>query len=183
MSKQLIDRQKQGRIIAKMTDSVKRISDVSYIVISQSGNGSYEVHSSEIGWVCSFPDHKFRGVKCKHIYATEISFTLRKEVEIRKIESINIVGCIYCDSSIIVKDGLRHNKHGDIQKYNCRECNRYFTINLGFERMKATPQVITSPLQLYFTGERLGNVQKFLRLQGVNINHNTIYRWIKNLLV
>lgn len=179
MSKQLINREQKRRIIAKMTNSVKRISDVSYIIISQSGNGSYEVHSTEIGWVCSCPDHKFRGVKCKHIYATEISFTLRKEVEIRKIESISIVGCIYCNSSNIVKDGLRHNKHGDIQKYNCRECNRYFTINLGFERMRATPQVITSSLQLYFTGESLRNVQKFLRLQGVNINHNTIYRWIK----
>ena len=31
------------------------------------------------------------------------------------------------------------------------------------------------------TGESLQNVQKFLRLQGVNINHNTVYRWIKNM--
>jgi putative transposase len=45
--------------------------------------------------------------------------------------------------------------------------------------MRATPQIITSSLQLYFTGESLRNVQKFLRLQGVNINHNTVYRWIK----
>jgi hypothetical protein len=50
-----------------------------------------------------------------------------------------------------VKDGLRHNKHRDIQKYNCRECDRYFTINFGFQRMGATPQIITSSLQLYFT--------------------------------
>ncbi|MFZ0510661.1 MAG: hypothetical protein WAM14_03565, partial [Candidatus Nitrosopolaris sp.] len=60
-----------------------------------------------------------------------------------------------------------------------RDCKRYFTINLGFERMRATPQIITSALQLYFTGESFRNVQKFLKLQGVNINHNTIYRWIK----
>jgi transposase-like protein len=45
--------------------------------------------------------------------------------------------------------------------------------------MKATPQIITSALQLHFTGESLRNVQKFLRLQGVTVNHNTIYRWIK----
>lgn len=48
MSKQLINREQKRRIIAKMTNSVKRISDVSYIIISQSGNGSYEVHSTEI---------------------------------------------------------------------------------------------------------------------------------------
>jgi putative transposase len=179
MSKQLIDREEQGRIIAKMDNSVKRISDISYTITSQSGNGSYDVHSTEIGWVCSCPDHKFRGVKCKHIYATEISFAIRKEVQVRRIEPISIASCVYCTSSNIVKDGLRHNKHGDIQKYNCRKCNHYFTINLGFERMRATPQIITSSLQLYFTGESLRNVQKFLKLQGVNINHNTIYRWIK----
>jgi putative transposase len=40
--------------------------------------------------------------------------------------------------------------------------------------MRATPQIITSALQLYFTGESLRNVQKFLKLQGV-----TVYRWMK----
>lgn len=67
MGKQLIDREKQGRIIAKMNGSVKRISDVSYVVSSQSGNGGYNVNATEIGWNCSCPNHLYRGVKCKHI--------------------------------------------------------------------------------------------------------------------
>jgi transposase-like protein len=45
--------------------------------------------------------------------------------------------------------------------------------------MKATPQVITSAMQLYFTGESLRNVQNFLRLQGVNVSHVAVYKWIK----
>jgi transposase-like protein len=45
--------------------------------------------------------------------------------------------------------------------------------------MKANPQSITSAMQLYFTGESLRNVQKFLRLQGVEVNHTTVYRWIR----
>jgi transposase-like protein len=44
--------------------------------------------------------------------------------------------------------------------------------------MKASPQVITSAMQLYFTGESLRNVQKFLRLQGIQVHHTTVYRWI-----
>ena len=44
--------------------------------------------------------------------------------------------------------------------------------------MRATPQTITSAMQLYFTGESLRNVQKFLRLQGVNVSHVAIYKWI-----
>jgi transposase-like protein len=39
--------------------------------------------------------------------------------------------------------------------------------------------VITSALQLYFTGESLRNVQKFLNLQGVSVSHKTVYVWIK----
>jgi putative transposase len=179
MIKQLIDRQEQGRIISQMNDAINRINDTCYTVNSQSGNGSYNVNANELGWNCSCKDHLYRGVKCKHIYAVELSFAIRKQVEITKIEPISISNCILCKSANIVKDGLRHNKHGDIQKHNRRDCNHYFTINLGFERMRATPQIITSSLQLYFTGESLRNVQKFLRLQGVNINHNTVYRWIK----
>ena len=38
MSKQLIDRKEQGRIIAQMNNSVIRISDTSYTVSSQSGS-------------------------------------------------------------------------------------------------------------------------------------------------
>jgi len=45
--------------------------------------------------------------------------------------------------------------------------------------MHATPQMITSALQLYFTGESFRNVQKFLKLQGVNMSHVAIYKWIK----
>ena len=45
MSKQLIDRQEQGRIIAEMNGSVKRISEKSYIVNSQSGNGFSYLYS------------------------------------------------------------------------------------------------------------------------------------------
>jgi transposase-like protein len=165
MSKQLIDRKEQGRMIAEMNGSVNRISNTSYTVNSQSGNGSYNVTATEIGWNCSCPDHVYRGVKCKHVYAVEISFAILKQVEVTKIEPIQINWCIFCKSSHIVKDGIRHNKYGDIQKYNCRNCNHYFTINLGFERMRATPQIITSSLQLYFTGESLRNVQKFLKLQ------------------
>jgi len=45
--------------------------------------------------------------------------------------------------------------------------------------MKASPQAITSAMQLYFTGESLRNVQKFLRLQGVKVSHVAIYKWIQ----
>lgn len=45
--------------------------------------------------------------------------------------------------------------------------------------MRATPQVITSAMQLYFTGESLRNVQKFLKLQGIAVSHVAVLKWIK----
>ena len=34
-------------------------------------------------------------------------------------------------------------------------------------------------MQLYFTGESLRGVQKFPRLQGINMSHVAIYKWVK----
>jgi transposase-like protein len=44
--------------------------------------------------------------------------------------------------------------------------------------MGATPQIITWILQLYFTGESFRNVQKFLKLQDINVSHMGAYNWI-----
>lgn len=63
--------------------------------------------------------------------------------------------------------------------YNCKECTRKFSINLGFEGMHASPQIITSAMQLYFTGESYRNIEKFLNLQGTRFSHVAIYQWIK----
>ena len=112
---------RKDNIIAGASGAIKRINR-GHRGLSQSGNGSYDIVCTPLGWVCSCPYQKFRGVKCKHIFAVEISFAIRKQVEVARIEPIsNINNCIYCSSIIIVKDGLRHNKHGDIQKFNCKE--------------------------------------------------------------
>ena len=79
----------------------------------------------------------------------------------------------------MVKDGLRHNKNGAIQRLVCQQCGAKFSHNLGFEELKATPQMVTSALQLYFSGESLRSTQKFLALQGVEIRSpQTILNWI-----
>ena len=74
---------------------------------------------------------------------------------------------------------MRHNKNHDIQIFKCKSCGKKFSTNLGFEKMKASSEVITSVMQLYFTGESLRGVQKFIKLQGINVNYTTIYRRMK----
>jgi transposase-like protein len=181
VSKELLTtREERGEAIAKQQNQIKRIDASTYIVKSQSNNGEYCVSKNRDGWACECPDYVYRHVKCKHIFAVEFSVSFRVEVAVRRIEPIeNLTECIYCGSSNIVKDGVRHNKHGDIQKFYCRDCLQYFTFNIGFERMKHNPQAITSAMQLYFSGESLRNVTKSLRLLGVEVSHQTVYNWIK----
>ncbi|MDE1764489.1 MAG: transposase, partial [Thaumarchaeota archaeon] len=87
--------------------------------------------------------------------------------------------CKFCNSKDIIKKGLRKNQTYSLQVFKCITCKRRFTINLGFERMKASPQVITSAMQLRFSGESLRNVQKFLELQGIEITYQTVHNWVK----
>jgi transposase-like protein len=173
-------REQKGLQIANTESQVTRIEETFYTVHSQSGNGEYAVSMVDREWVCECPDNKFRNVKCKHIYAIEFSIALRKAVSNVRIEPIvNLQVCQICGSNKVVKDGLRHNKYGDIQVYLCRDCDKHFTINLGFERMKSTPQIITSALQLYFSGASLRNCAEFLKLQGVKVSYVAVYKWIR----
>ena len=55
---------------------------------SQSRNGKYEVLNTSLGWKCSCPDHIYRGVKCKHIWAVEFSLAFKKEVKARRVEEV-----------------------------------------------------------------------------------------------
>lgn len=170
----------RGQTICKLGSQVKRLDRETYHVNSQSGRGVYRVVKKEDVWACSCPDHIYREVKCKHIWAVEFSGKLR-EVVVKPtvIEPIDIHVCLFCKSPSIIKWGLRHNKYGDIQKFSCKECGRYFTVNLGFERMKHNPQGITTAMQLYFSGESLRNTAKSLRLIGVEVSHKTVYCWIQ----
>ncbi len=174
-------REEKGKQIALKSDLI-RVSDYHYHVKSQTTKREYDVIKTNDKWICNCPDHIYRHVCCKHIHAVEFSITLREEVREKNkvtISPIIITSCLFCKSDKIKKFGVRHNKSGNIQRFVCATCNKTFSINIGFERMKSNPQAITSALQLYFTGESLRNVQKYLLLQGVNVSHKTIYFWIK----
>ena len=124
----------------------------------------------------------YRKVTCKHSFAVQISLRLREEARQRNkivIEEANCSQCPKCQSSKIVKHGIRHNKKYDLQRFSCKDCKNRFSFNLGFEKLSVNPKIVTSAMQLYFTGESLRSIQKFLKLQGVNVAHSTVYKWIK----
>jgi len=174
-------REQKGLVIAQAKENqINQVDALLYTVKSQNGNGEYTINKIDGEWFCTCPDNTYRHVKCKHIFAVELSLKMREQVKRNVvIAPLNTQSCVFCGSENIVKDAVRHNKKYDLQRYKCKTCGKRFSVNIGFEGMKASPQVITSAMQLYFTGESLRNVQKFLKLQGVNISHVSILKWIK----
>jgi transposase-like protein len=178
---QVNPRQEKGKQIALKSDLI-RVSDYHYKVHSQTTKRTYDVIKTDNVWHCDCADHTFRHVCCKHIHSIEFSITLREEVREKTkviISPITITSCIFCKSENLIKHGMRHNKSGDIQRFSCKDCKKTFTNNIGFNKMKNTPENITSALQMYFTGESLRNIQQFMTLQGVKVSYKTIYVWIK----
>ncbi len=174
-------RKSRGLAIAQVESNVRRVDEHEYRVKSQSGNGEYQILNGEFGWLCSCPDAMFRDQKCKHIFAVELSLELRRRIEnAKRIVPLDYQSCLACDSQSIVRDGILHNKSGDIQRYSCKGCGKRFTKNIGFEGMRAgRPEAVTMAMQLYFSGESLRNTKKALALQGVKVSHVAIQKWIK----
>lgn len=175
-------RQLKGQLLAREDNSIKRIDNIHYKVKSQSNNKFYDIFTEDNEvWKCNCPDFIFRNLKCKHIFAVEFSFTLRKKIKQKTIvvEQVNVSDCLFCHSSNLKKYGIRHNKSGDIQRFLCVDCKKTFSINIGFEKMKHNPQAITTAIQLYFSGESLRNTKRSLKLLGVEVSHQTVYNWIE----
>lgn len=178
-------REQRAQSITK--DQIKKIDNYSYKVKSQNSDNWYDVISTESGFVCSCPDSTFRKTICKHSIALEISLEIRKKVkEVKQqqvtINPVEISGCKFCESDNIIKKGLRKNKNYSIQTFQCKDCKKKFSINIGFEKMRATPQAITASMNLYFNGESLRHVADSMKLFGVKVTHQTIHNWIKKYI-
>ena len=175
----VLSREERGKAIAEKPNQIQRLDERFYRVNSQSRDICYDVTKRLTGgWLCTCPDFQHRKVVCKHIWAVQISLTVRNAVQARVIEPVTFEACIYCKSESIIKWGIRHNRYGDIQKFSCKSCRKFFTVNLGFERMKHNPQGITAAMQLYFSGESLRNTARSLQMIGVEVSPRTILRWI-----
>jgi hypothetical protein len=78
------------------------------------------------GKICSMAlSCKSRQVVCKHIYAVYFSLGLRQNVFAKTqpiVETLKSDGCKNCGSSNAVKIGVRHNLHGNAQRFLCKDC-------------------------------------------------------------
>ena len=171
-------RQDRGRRIYEYGGQITRIDDIEYEVKSQTWpDRAYAVFRTERGWICSCPDHLEAGHTCKHIHAVDLSIRMREAVE--RTVTIPAVrpGQCKCGSTNTRKDGIRHFKKGDMQQYRCRECGKRFIQNLGFEKRWATPEQVSTAVELLFAGMSTRKVATTLKGMGVRVSHQTIMNW------
>ena len=180
-------RELRGLEILAKEDQIHRIDADNYRVDSQNGNGSYLVTRSGKEWTCECLDHQRRQTVCKHIWAVYFSLNLRQRVVTQvqpAIETVRDEGCRLCGSIRVVKIGKIHTKHGDVQRYLCRECNRKFVSNeTGFEYVKATPKAITIALDLYFKGVSQRKIVEHLKMfEDVEVTQPCVLKWIQKYI-
>lgn len=160
----------------------RQLSDKKFEVPSQSKDLNYIVTSYANSWNCTCPDHQYRHVTCKHIYAVLLWKKIsRKLEEDHKKECVfrssldNGIACKFCGSSDIIKYGKKNGR----QNYRCKGCARKFVLNEGFEGMCYDSRIVAATLDLYFKGVSLRKISDHLRqFYGLKVDHSTVYRWI-----
>ncbi len=166
------------KLLAK--GKVFQVREGEFIVKSERGDGEYRVVWSRDRWVCSCPDFRKKGAKCKHIYASLYYMAVR-DVRNAVMALRDDRKCMYCEKGDeVIKKGVRYNKSGPVQLYYCKRCKRKFSARTGFSGMKKRAEAIVAALDLYFRGLSLRQVAQHLRASyKIEVSHKTVHNWIK----
>jgi len=176
-------RRAKGMLYLENGFEPKEINFKTWIVPSQTGNGTYIVNVFQRHWKCTCPDFELRGVPCKHINAVKIWKNLKEKFEqihlkVKQrisIKDADVTECKFCHSPHIIMYGKKNGK----QNYMCKDCNRKFVYNADFEDMKYSPKVIALTLDLYFKGVSLRKISHHLKeFYNLNISYKSVYNWI-----
>jgi len=95
------------------------------------------------------------------------------------------IKCKFCKSQNFIKKGYRKTKNrGNIQKYYCRDCHKFFTADMGFYRMRNSEAKITSAIDLYFSNLSSRKVRNhFRRHLSHNSSHVTVLNWCRKYVL
>jgi hypothetical protein len=72
MTRQLVNREDLGRMIAQTSGVILMINESNYNVRSKSGYNTYSVTATQSGWICSCPDYACHNAKCTQVLCCRI---------------------------------------------------------------------------------------------------------------
>jgi transposase-like protein/ribosomal protein L33 len=91
------------------------------------------------------------------------------------------IKCVHCKSTNFVKQGYRKTQNrGKIQKFYCKDCGKYFTLDNGFYRMRTSETIITMSIDMYLSNLSSRKMRNQLsRHLSVKRSHQTILNWVR----
>lgn len=89
--------------------------------------------------------------------------------------------CVHCKSTNFVKKGFRQTENrGKIQKYFCKDCQKYFTNDEGFYRMRYSDTTITLSVDMYLSNLSSRKMRNQLKRHfQTKVSHMTILDWVR----
>ena len=161
----------------------ERINETTYLVPSSDGTKKYIVSHVDT-YSCECIDYLQRcrgqGLYCKHIHGIILFNKLKNKVEMDDFQVEDITDekvCPSCKSENIIKKGIRHNKSGNKQGYNCKACGSFFVIDPA-KGIKGNARVLCLAMDMYYKGNSLRDIQDTLYQSfGLKLHHETIRRW------
>jgi putative transposase len=161
----------------------ERIDETTYIVPSSDGTKKYRVSHIDT-YSCECADYlsrcKGQGLYCKHINAIILFNKLKNKVDMDDFDVDSITDekvCPKCKSENIIKKGIRHNKSGNKQGYNCRECGAFFVLD-PLKGVKGNARIVCLAMDMYYKGNSLRDIQNTIYTSfGLKLHHETIRRW------
>src|SRR4030067_2862490 len=80
----------------------------------------------------------------------------------------------------VIRKGYRYNKSRRKQVWKCTICNRKFTPDDGFWKMKNSPETIVEAIDLYEVGHSLEETKEHLwKHHSISISETSIRNWVK----
>jgi len=91
------------------------------------------------------------------------------------------IKCVHCKSKEYVKAGFRKTeKRGKIQRYQCLRCNKLFTNDEGFYRMRNKESIITMSIDMYLSNLSSRKMRNQLRRHlKTKISHVSVLDWVR----
>lgn len=169
-----------------------QIDEYTYLVPSQfDSNKKYKVTHLD-SYSCECEDYQRRcknsGLYCKHIKAILIFEKIKNAYEVEEtpikreveliIEQPQKDNCPYCNSSELIKRGVRLTKLGEKQRYSCLVCKKRFVLS-AIPKIKGNAKLVCLAMDCFYKGLSYRDIaDQFKQFYGLELHHETIRRWI-----
>jgi putative transposase len=174
----------RGFAIIAQYEQIKQEETHTFRVKSQSGSGQYVVTNGK-EWNCSCPDHVYRRVVCKHVFAVRFWISLKKKIDNADVfqlyrEFSEASTCKFCGSVNIIKWGYRKNRNVKTPRFKCKDCGQGFVVDEGFAKMRFDPKVVSLALDLYFKGISLRKIVDHIKqFYGLDVSQMGVFKWLQ----